>query len=74
MAREIASEHTLPTGKYPWDTWFNGSIWELSPDEDFATTISSFRTVAYRAATIRGGTLRTRSHKGRLLLQYFPPK
>lgn len=45
--------------RYPWDSWLDGSPWELSPGEDFKVTTKSFRSAAAQAARIRNGGIRT---------------
>jgi len=50
---------------YPWDQWFDGAIWRLTPGEDFDGPVATFRSYCYRQAGERGYRLRTRrSHDG----------
>jgi hypothetical protein len=45
---------------YPWDEWFDGSVWELVPGEDFVGQPSTFRASAIAQAARRDGKVRTR--------------
>jgi hypothetical protein len=60
---------------YPWDEWFDGSVWELIPGEDFAGQPSTFRASAVAQAARRDGKVRTRKltteHGERLYLQFY---
>src|SRR3954454_10560558 len=60
---------------YPWDEWFDGSVWELMPGEDFLGRPATFRASAVAQAARREGTVRTRTLRGedgaqRLFLQF----
>ncbi len=70
MAR-ISDLTDLPTRcKYPWDTWFDGQIWELEPGVDFDMTVKSFQTTVSITARRHGKTAKTRKTKsGTLLIQ-----
>jgi hypothetical protein len=46
--------------QYPWDEWFNGSVWELVPGEDFKGRPATFRSSAVAQAARRDGKVRTR--------------
>jgi hypothetical protein len=60
---------------YPWDEWFDGSVWELTPGEDFSGQPSTFRASAIAQAARRDGKVRTRKltteHGERLYLQFY---
>ena len=61
---------------YPWDEWFDGSVWELTPGEDFKGKPSTFRASAIAQAARRDGKVRTRKivHPDgveRLYLQFY---
>lgn len=36
--------------KYPWDEWFDGSVWRLRQGEDFDVNCESMRSAIYMAA------------------------
>lgn len=44
---------------YPWNEWFDGSVWELTKGEDYVIKTKSFISNAQAKARTRGGTLRT---------------
>jgi hypothetical protein len=61
---------------YPWDEWLDGSVWELTPGEDFLGQPSTFRASAVAQAARRDGKVRTRkltTDDGgeRLYLQFY---
>jgi hypothetical protein len=60
---------------YPWDEWFDGSVWELTPGEDFKGQPATFRASAVAQAGRRGGKVRTRKIRDeqgeRLYLQFY---
>jgi hypothetical protein len=61
---------------YPWDEWFDGSVWELTPGEDFKGKPATFRASAVAQAARRDGKVRTRKVIGpdgeeRLYLQFY---
>jgi hypothetical protein len=45
---------------YPWDEWFDDSVWELVTGEDFLGQPSTFRASAIAQAARRDGKVRTR--------------
>lgn len=36
--------------KYPWDEWFDGSVWRLKMYDDFHVSCESMRSAIYMAA------------------------
>jgi hypothetical protein len=55
MARKLEMT-TLPkrgNRKYPWEEWFDGSVWELRAGEDFTARPATFRTLAKQQAARR---------------------
>jgi hypothetical protein len=61
---------------YPWDEWFDGSVWELTPGEDFAGQPATFRASAVAQAVRRDGKVQTRKLRAedgteRLYLRFF---
>jgi hypothetical protein len=61
---------------YPWDEWFDGSVWELTPGEDFKGKPATFRASAVAQAARRDGKVRTRKvlaadGEERLYLQFY---
>jgi hypothetical protein len=61
---------------YPWDEWFDGSVWQLTPGEDFKGKPATFRASAVAQAARRDGKVRTRKIIGpdgeeRLYLQFY---
>lgn len=55
--------------RYPWDQWLDGQTWELTPGEDFGTSVATFRRVLHSAATARGRKYITRLNDGKLYIQ-----
>jgi hypothetical protein len=51
--------------KYPWDKWFDGSVWLLKQGEDFDVDIESMRSAVYMAASRHGIKVRTHVPKQR---------
>ena len=43
---------TIP--RYPWEEWFDGSVWELVQGKDFACKTVSMHGIAKAAARVRG--------------------
>jgi hypothetical protein len=46
-------------GKYDWDLWLDGNIWELKRPVDFQGNSNSMRNGAKQAGKIRGLKVRT---------------
>jgi hypothetical protein len=78
VARKIKEFPDAPVqSMYPWDDWFDGSVWELTPGEDFKGRPTTFRSSAIAQAARRNGTVRTRKITRsdgveRLYLQFHP--
>jgi hypothetical protein len=80
MARRV-EEFPETSGRYPWEEWLDGSVWELTVGDDFRGTASTFRSAAITQARKRGGKVRTAVQKGsgpdehdRLYLQFMRPE
>jgi hypothetical protein len=76
VARKIEQFPDAPSQDiYPWDEWFDGSVWELVPGEDFKGRPTTFRSSAMAQAARREGNVRIRkiSKEGqdRVYLQFF---
>jgi len=56
------------SGKYPWDQWFDGSVWRLTRGEDFTVKPESFRTAALAAAARYDVKLATRRVNNSVIL------
>lgn len=72
MAKKVREmpEGKRREGKYPWDEWLDGSVWELEPGSDFKVELDSMRSLAISAAKRQGGKLKTRVTGGKLYIQY----
>ena len=58
MAQRIEQFPDAPVqSNYPWDEWFDGSVWELTPGEDFKGKPATFRASAVAQAARRGPCL-----------------
>lgn len=56
--------------KYPWDKWFDGSVWSLTRGQDFQVSLNAFRGAASQAAKREGIRITTRKvAEGTILLQ-----
>ena len=51
---------TAPKGEYPWHEWFDGDIWELSPEEDFQGHPLMMERIIRTSATNRKAKVRVR--------------
>jgi hypothetical protein len=59
--------------KHPWDTWLDGQIWLLDPEEDFDVSVASFRAQTITTASRRGLKVRTRVRPEGLYVQAYTP-
>lgn len=55
MSKRVSYEHVdlkVQSGKYAaqWQSWLDGSVWELVPGEDFTNSIKSFKAHCYYIA------------------------
>lgn len=61
--------------KYPWDEWLDGSVWELSRDEDYpgVKDATNFITTVKAAAKREGKRVRSATLDGgkRVVIQSF---
>lgn len=55
---------------YPWDEWLNGQTWRISKD-DIRVAFTSFRSMAYSAAHIRGLRVRTVMDESSIVIQAY---
>ncbi len=66
MAKRLREFPGGPTrGKYPWDQWLDGSVWQLQKGQDYDIGTPSMRAAASRAAKAAGKKVRTRARKGK---------
>jgi hypothetical protein len=80
VARKVERFPELPSqSRYPWESWLDGDIWELTPGEDFKGKADNFRAVAITQAKKRGGKLQSRLIRSRqkgqadkLYIQFLP--
>ena len=54
MARKVDRMPLKSGGKYPWEQWFDGSIWELTAGDDFMCHCGTLASSAKAAAETRG--------------------
>ena len=54
--------------KYPWDKWFDGSVWRLTRGQDFQVSLDGFRGAAGQAAKRHGVRITTRKVADNTLL------
>jgi len=54
MAKQVEVEPTFfarqRNGRYPWDEWTNGKVWQVVEHDDFTVAINSFRQYLYNKA------------------------
>lgn len=55
--------------KYPWEKWFDGSIWRLVGGEDFTVPAENFRRGVLEAARQHGVAIRTSVVDGDVIVQ-----
>jgi hypothetical protein len=69
--REWPGEKLIKKRRHPWDTYFNGKIWELQKGVDFDCKIENMRVIICQAARKRNLRVRTKVDykKGTLVLQ-----
>lgn len=59
-------------GRFPWNEWFDGSVWKLTRGVDFEVAIPSFRSTVCNAARRLGGRARTQAvGEDVLVIQYY---
>jgi hypothetical protein len=71
------SRRTQPIAtSFPWDTWMDGNVWELTQGEDFHEPKQLFQTCCHYIAREWGYTVVTRStpHNEKALWVQFTPK
>jgi hypothetical protein len=76
MARTL-DDFPASNGRFAWDQWLDGQVWELLAGDDFdASQPATFRINARLKAKERGGDVRTRllEREGRevIVLQFVP--
>lgn len=57
MAKTLDSfdfSQDMVRGRYPWDTWMDGRIWQLKQGKDFRPSARSFRRIVLAKALKRG--------------------
>lgn len=54
---------------YPWDEWFDGQVWKLIRDVDFAASPDGFRVTVAQAARRRGMKARIRIREDDVYVQ-----
>lgn len=58
MATRLQEFPTEGRGRYDWDKWLDGSVWQLKAGEDYRTTDGSMRGYIYKMAAHRGKSVR----------------
>ncbi len=56
---------------YPWDEWFDGSIWRLVKGVDYLVATPTMRSNIYNEAVRRGLKARTGETEGGLVVQAY---
>lgn len=61
MAKVVEQFPKVPksAGRYDWDEWGDGRIWELTHGVDYKCKATSLRQTATKEATLRGKSVRT---------------
>jgi hypothetical protein len=75
MAMKLASYAFIRgTGKYDWDIWLNGDIWQLEPGEDFTCKPNGLKQQCYGKASKRGLKVRVAvEDDGAVVVQAYKP-
>lgn len=58
--------------KYPWEDWLDGSIWALTPGEDFQTSVKVMRQQFSSKASANNMRFRSSVANGVLYVQVSP--
>jgi hypothetical protein len=60
---------------HPWDTYFNGKIWELQKGVDFNCSLQSMNFMIYKTAKKRGHGVRIKNDRKKetLIVQAILP-
>lgn len=66
--------HSTRTSKYPWDTWTDGSIWEVTQGEDYKSQSQTFRSILHTQATKIGKKVRANVSDDRVVFQFYTPE
>ncbi len=74
MAHKVENIGKMRSGcsKYPWEEWFDGSVWAIKRGEDFDVSVATFRSMAYTTASRRHLKLTSRVDGDTVLLQALP--
>tara|TARA_R100000306_G_C4356527_1_gene133018 strand:- start:231 stop:599 length:369 start_codon:yes stop_codon:yes gene_type:complete len=61
--------------KYPWDSWADGNIWEVTMGVDFDCQPTSMRGILYHFAKSRGLKVQVRSiaRLGKMRFRFYNP-
>lgn len=84
MARKLDSfpeDEDAPRGRYPWNKWLNGEVWELrkgskeqvaAAEADFSVETRSFRSAVQQATRVRKGDVKTaiRDNGNAIVIQF----
>lgn len=62
------------TSKYPWDTWTDGSIWEVTRGDDYKSQSQTFRSILHSQATKIGKKVRANVSDDRVVFQFYTPE
>ncbi len=57
--------------RYPWATWFDGSIWHLKSGVDYVGRDESMRNQFYIQAKRRGGKVRVHFSEDGFVIQFY---
>lgn len=66
---QVLEKYNFTRGRYDWDTWFNGDIWQLEQGEDFEVDPASFRSTITAAARRYEVSVRTAVNGNSVVLQ-----
>lgn len=73
-------KESQPRGRYPWDKWMDGRVWELhqgtreeveAGKADFHVTTKSFTSAVKQAAKSKGGEVRTAPDGAKLTILFI---
>ena len=55
--------------KYPWSTWLDGQLWELTPGVDFKIPLKNFQSMCHKYAGNYDMRVRTKISGGKFYLK-----
>lgn len=71
MAKRLEHFDFVRSKKYQWELWLDGSIWEITKDTDFKTTITIMKGYLRRKAVIEKKRIRLATTDTTITFQFY---